>query len=114
MPEGSQHLDLEALTQLKAIMGNEFSMLIETFANDSVVRIECIRDAVSGGNPDEIRRAAHSFKGSASNMGAPQLTELCRTLEDKGHSGDTQGCDELVGRIEDEFRAVAEQLRKLT
>lgn len=112
MSEVDSHLDMDALVQLKAIMGDEFSMLIETFGNDSVVRIECIRDAIASGDPDEIRRAAHSFKGSASNMGAPVLTDLCRELEDRGHNGQTEGGEELLKQIEQEFEQVRKALAK--
>lgn len=113
MTDVGRHLDMEALAQLKSIMGDEFSMLIETFGNDSVVRIECIRDAIASGDPEEIRRAAHSFKGSASNMGAPVLTGLCRDLEDLGHNGETAGSEELLAQIEAEFAQVRQALANL-
>lgn len=113
MPDVSQHLDMEALAQLRVIMGDEFSTLIETFENDSIVRIQTIRDAVDSGDPDEIRRAAHSFKGSASNMGAPLLTDYCRSMEERGHAGSTEGCEDLLRQIEAEYQQVKQALANL-
>ena len=106
----AQHLDMEALAQLKLIMGDDFETLKQTFERDSVVRIQSIKNALSGGNPDDIRRAAHSFKGSASNMGAPRLTELCRTLEERGRRGETGCCDGLLQQIEAEYHNVRQAL----
>ena len=109
-----QHLDTVALNELKQIMGDEFSTLIETFENDSVIRIQSIKDAVAGGNPDDIRRAAHSFKGSASNMGATALADLCRTMEERGHNGSAEGCDQLLEQIVTEYAHVQAALAQLT
>ncbi len=113
MADADRHLDVAALQELKQIMGDEFSTLIQTFENDSVIRIQAIREAVAGGDPDDIRRAAHSFKGSASNMGAIELANLCRTMEEVGHSGSNEGCEDLQQRIETEYEAVKSALMAL-
>lgn len=110
----SEHLDMDALAQLKEIMGEDFETLKQTFERDSVVRIQSIKNAIASGNPDEIRRAAHSFKGSAGNMAAPQLTELCRALEDQGRDGQVAGCDTLLKQIEAEYQHVRQALSAFT
>lgn len=110
MTGDSQHLDLEALNELKLIMGEEFPLLIETFKNDSLMRIQSIKDAVASGDPEEIRRAAHSFKGSASNMGAILLTKLCRVMEDRGYSGCADGYELILEQIVDEFDKVQDAM----
>ena len=102
----SLHLDLDALKELKQVMGNEFSLLIETFTGDSAVRIETIKQAVASGEPEAIRRAAHSFKGSAGNMGATTLTNLCRSLEEKGCNGEIVGCEQLLDQLVEEYQQV--------
>lgn len=113
MASPDQHLDTAALSELKQIMGDEFSTLVMTFENDSVLRIQAIKDAVASGDPQEIRRAAHSFKGSASNMGATHLTELCRSMEERGHNGTTEGCAELMEKIIAEYQQVEAALASL-
>ena len=113
MAGAGQHVDEVALSELKKIMGDEFSTLVETFETDSVVRIEAITQAVTSAEPEEIRRAAHSFKGSAGNMGATTLTELCRTMEERGHQGTAEGCVELLEQIVEEYAHVREALHSL-
>lgn len=111
MTEVVVHLDKGALDELKRLMGDEFSLLIDTFESDSALRIEAIAEAVASGNADEIRRAAHSFKGSAGNMGAVALTEHCRRLEDLANSGSIEGAETLLQQITAEYTQVKAALQ---
>ncbi len=72
-------LDLEALTELQHVMNDEFDSLLSTFLNDAVKRLAAIEAARS--DTEALRRAAHAFKGSSSNIGAVHLAERCRALE---------------------------------
>jgi HPt (histidine-containing phosphotransfer) domain-containing protein len=104
------HLDLDTLNELKDVMGEEFGFLIETFKTDSAVRISAINDALASQDSDAVRRAAHSFKGSASNMGATNLAELCRRLEDIGDSGSIDGGESIAEEIVSAYRCVEQAL----
>lgn len=110
MVNAGEHLDLAALTELKNIMGDEYSLLVETFLNDSSQRLKIIAEAVKAGDPDAIRRGAHSFKGSAGNMGAVKLTLICKALEELGINGLVQGTDRLVEELENEYQQVSQAL----
>jgi len=113
MTDAGYHIDLDAIRDLKEVMGEEFSLLIETFATDSVMRIEGINQAINSADPEAIRRAAHSFKGSASNLGATELTNLCRELEDLGHEGKVEGATQIAEKIVKEYDYVREVLQSL-
>lgn len=110
---GISHLDQAATQELRNIMGNEFALLVQTFIRDSAQRIEAIRTGVTGGDVDGMRRAAHSFKGSAANMGAPRLADLCRALEELGRSGETNGAYPLIDELVVEYGAVERELTAL-
>lgn len=105
-----RHVDAGVLDELYQVMGDEFPSLLETFRRDSEMRIVAIHEAVSARDAEGIRRTAHSFKGSASNMGAPRLTRLCRALEELGRNGHTEGSAELLGEIRNEYQRVMEIL----
>ena len=105
-----QHLDLAIINELRGVMGDDFSMLVDTFVTDSTQRISSISEAVAAANPDNIRRAAHGFKGSASNMGAVHLTELCNQLEQLGHAGECTGSAVLAAEIATAFAAFEKEL----
>lgn len=101
-----QPLDLDALRELKEVMEDEFQMLIDTYLNDSMVRIASLKEAVTTQNSDAFRKAAHSFKGSCGNIGANSLAALCKKAEDMGSQGDLHEADVLVTQIESAYAAV--------
>jgi HPt (histidine-containing phosphotransfer) domain-containing protein len=111
--DSSQHLDLEALASLKDIMEDDFGLLIDTFINDSEQRIASLAQELERSDSDGVRRSAHSFKGSSSNIGAPQLTELCQLLEDRGNDGKLEGMKAQLDLIREEFDHVRTGLRAL-
>ncbi|MGK0440692.1 MAG: HPt (histidine-containing phosphotransfer) domain-containing protein [Pseudohongiellaceae bacterium] len=108
-----EHLDIVSINGLREIMGDEFPQLIDIFISDSELRINTIAESVTVGDPEAIRRAAHTLKGSASNMGASALTHLCHVLEDLGHEGRTDGAQEMVEEIAKEFSQVKAVLKTL-
>jgi HPt (histidine-containing phosphotransfer) domain-containing protein len=110
MTDATEHLDLDTLKELKIIMGDEYSLLLETFINDSVIRIKTVAEAVAAQDPDTIRRAAHSLKGSAGNMGAVKLSLICKSLEELGASGSVQGASLLLEEMQNEYLLVSQTL----
>lgn len=106
-------LSLEALEELKDIMGDEFSLLIETFLNDSITRVDALSTAIATDDAETVRSSAHSFKGSSSNICALQLTELCRQMEAMGKDGNLSAAGELLEQIKAEFAAVQAALEAL-
>lgn len=104
------HLDEEALAELQDVMEDEFEVLIHAFVADSRARIDAFRKALRDNDTDDLKRTAHSFKGSCINMGAPRLAGLCYEVERKGKSGDLTAVASLIERIESEFTEVARRL----
>ena len=105
-----EHLDYETLNTLKQVMEDDFNLLLETFRQDSTDRLQKLREVIQGTDADPIRRAAHSFKGSSSKIGAQQLSALCAALEKKALAGNLQGLVADVDQIEQEFLLVQSSL----
>ncbi len=77
-------IDREAL--MKRVGGDEdlFREIVQLFLVDCPTRVAAIHAAVAGGDPEEVRTAAHALKGSAGNLSATALTAAARTLERLG------------------------------
>ncbi len=108
-----QHLDLAALASLKDIMEDDFGLLIDTFINDSEERLLTLAQDLERADADSVRRSAHSFKGSSSNIGAPRLAELCQHLEDRGNEGKLDGLEAQLALVSEEFNHVRAGLRSI-
>lgn len=108
-----EHLDFDTLNTLKQVMEDDFSLLIDTFIQDSSDRIASLHQLIQGADANLIRRAAHSFKGSSSNIGALHLSALCSAVEKKALAGNLDGLVTDLARIESEFAKVEASLRAL-
>ncbi len=110
------HLDRDVLTALQDVMADEYPTLLDTFIADSEERLQVLRKAEDAA---QLMNAAHSFKGSSSNMGAVRLAELCHELEQRAKQKSLAGIEKLVGEIDGEFAIVrplyeAEKQRSLS
>ncbi|MGC8119401.1 Hpt domain-containing protein [Marinobacter sp. VGCF2001] len=105
------HLDVEALAELQDVMENEFEVLIQTYLADSRSRIESLDAALQAESAEQFAKAAHSFKGSCINIGAPRLGGLCFEAEQLGKDGDLAQGRVMLDAIQAEFQEVAQRLQ---
>lgn len=100
------HLDRGVLIVLQDIMGDEYPVLLDTFVTDSEERLHLLQEAELAQDAQAMRHAAHSFKGSCSNMGAKALADSCRELEELARRGDLSNSADVIDRVEREFAIV--------
>lgn len=100
------HLDDAVLAALQDVMEDEYPILLDTFVADSEERLRLLHQARQEADAQALRLAAHSFKGSCSNMGAVQLAGLCRQLEDVARREALELAPDLIEQIEREFAIV--------
>jgi signal transduction histidine kinase/CheY-like chemotaxis protein/HPt (histidine-containing phosphotransfer) domain-containing protein len=55
--------------------------VVRVFLRHVPDQLQAISDAVSAGNPEALRQAAHKLKGSCLSVGVPRMASLCMTLE---------------------------------
>lgn len=100
------HLDSAILAALQDVMEDEYPVLLDTFLVDSEERLLLLRQAQQEADAQNLRLAAHSFKGSCSNMGASLLAGLCKQLEEAGRREQLDLAPDLIEQIEREFAIV--------
>ena len=84
--------------------------LIEIFLEDLNRRLAEIRDALSEGDAERIRRAAHALKGASGELGAARLRELCSRLEAQITQESLDGAAGVIRSIEEEADRVRHAL----
>ena len=109
----SSSIDLETLNELKEIMEDEFDELVTVFINDGIKQIENLKQAIEASEAENVRRIAHTLKGSSSNLGISGLSELSQTLEYKAADNQLDGADELLQNIIQEYETVKKTLEEL-
>jgi HPt (histidine-containing phosphotransfer) domain-containing protein len=109
-PGISAALDAESIARLRALAeASEPSLLDQIFTaflQDSAERIRTLRDALSGSDPELIRRAAHALRGASANVGALQMADVARRLEGIGDKNGENSAAELIDELEGEFGRV--------
>jgi HPt (histidine-containing phosphotransfer) domain-containing protein len=86
--------------------------VLNLFLVEASPRLDRLRNALASGNIEEVRRVAHSLKGSAGTIGARRLYEVCRQLDTRGESGD-RPASALVDALGVEFDKVEAEIRRL-
>ena len=80
-------LDAATLGELQEIMGEGFFDLIKTFLRDIPIQVADIRAAADRGDATALYCSAHKLKSGSGALGALQLAELARQLENQGGRG---------------------------
>lgn len=100
------HLDQSVRNSLLEVMGEEYPVLLDTYLFDSEERRRQIHAAMDDGDALALRLAAHSFKGSCSNMGALLLAGLCWQLEEVARRELLDQAPALIEQVDREFAIV--------
>jgi histidine phosphotransfer protein HptB len=110
--------DLRSL--IESGVGEMIPHIISIFLESATQDVEKMRTAVLAGDVQGLAVAAHSLKGSCSNLGASRLRDLCLKIESNSPSeplGATstilEALEQEVGRVRNELRtALAERQEK--
>jgi HPt (histidine-containing phosphotransfer) domain-containing protein len=98
-----KQVDREVLDTLREVMEDSYPDLLDTFLSDSESRLHELQKTADARVLSEV---AHSFKGSASNMGAVRLAALCQELESDAKNKSPAENVKLVAEISGEFANV--------
>ena len=107
-------LDVVRLANIRALQREGrpdiLSRIVRIFLNEAPRHLEALHQAVADNRPDELRRAAHTLKGGAANLGAKRLAGHCQTLEAIGRARALGDALEVLTAAELEFGVVEEAL----
>jgi len=113
-------LDLAGFASLRALQEpgepDAVAELAGLFLQDAPARLHAIRTAIGESDARRLREAAHSIKGSASNLGARRLASVCSRIETAARQNDLAAAGQLLDDLDNEFarvRFVLEQQTKI-
>ena len=83
-------IDAAAFANLLDMTGGDQAFvdeLVDTYLEEGDNLVGALGAAASSGSVEELVRPAHSLKSSSLNVGALELGELCRALEEEARGG---------------------------
>jgi HPt (histidine-containing phosphotransfer) domain-containing protein len=83
---------------------------IGIYLDDAPPQLSALRDAATAGDLPTVARLAHALKSASHNVGASQLGELCRQLEQLGKSGAVDDVRAMTPALDKHFQALKPRL----
>ena len=93
-------IDDAAFGQTLEMVGGDLEFLgqlVDEYRTDGASRVADMRAALAAGAAEDLRRAAHTLKGSSASLGATGLAAACREVETAAREG---RLDDLGPRVE--------------
>jgi signal transduction histidine kinase/DNA-binding response OmpR family regulator len=112
-PPAATTLEPGAMDRLMETTGGDpefVAILLDTFAEEAPGILEELRAGLRSGDPDAVRRAAHTLKSNAATFGATGLAALCADLETRARAGDLADGEPMLRGVEAGYTAVAAEL----
>jgi CheY-like chemotaxis protein len=110
-------VDANALATLRDLQGagrpDLLAELLAVYLRDAPPRLAALHEAVAHADAEALRRAAHSLKGSSSQIGAVQIARLCAELEGQVRTADLTGAPDTLRRLDEAFIRVRAHLQAL-
>lgn len=98
------NIDLNIVEDLKAMMGEAYFELVNTYVKRSIELKNAIMD--NDNDIGKLVRDVHSLKGSSGTMGAKKLFSICEDFELHLRKGEYQKRDDEIEKISTELDAV--------
>jgi HPt (histidine-containing phosphotransfer) domain-containing protein len=110
-------LDPEAIANLRALSPDDndafLKEILGIFLEDTPARIAELHASKARGDTISFTRAAHSVKGSSSNVGAMELRNVADRLEAHAKQNGFTDSETLVAELAVAYARVEVELRKL-
>jgi histidine phosphotransfer protein HptB len=110
-------IDSQAIENLRALNPDDNDEFLREiagiFLEDTPVRIGELEQSLAAGDVAKFTRAAHSIKGSSSNLGALALRASAEKLEQLSHTSGLAGVAPLIDAVKAEFARAQAELAKI-
>ncbi len=107
-------LDPETIALLRDEIGMDVLVeLSQLFLEETESAVAEIQAASDEFDPERLRKAAHSLKGASLNMGARQLANVCKIIEQRGKDVELEGMNSLVHQMKINYQLVCAELKKI-
>lgn len=109
----SQPVDTVHLAQLREVMESEYVDLLQTYIDNAPKELARVHNGVWSRDYEIIAAAAHTLKGSSSNIGAVRLSLMFKELEYSARQKKPfETIREEIERIQHEYQLVCDVLNR--
>ena len=117
-PDIGSPIDLAVFDRLRSLQSNTgdlTSKLTELFIRDVGQRLADLQDALHRADAPAVAQLAHAIKGSAANLGARRMTQICTDIETLAEAAELNTVPARTDDLQHEFARACDTLTtKLT
>lgn len=110
-------IDSQAIENLRALNPDDNDEFLREiagiFLEDTPLRLTELDESLAAGDVPKFTRAAHSIKGSSSNLGAMALRAAAEKLEHQSKTAGLGNVTAPLAAVKDEFAKAKVELTKL-
>ncbi len=77
--------------------------VINIYLAESPELMTSVHNSITNDDGNALQEAAHSLKSSSANLGAMQMSEICKQLEFMGKENDIPSAKQLIQQLDNEF-----------
>ncbi len=111
--DGFEDSILKSLEDISQKLGNNLIYdVANLFIKNSPELIENMKEAFDEQRLEEVESIAHKLKGSAKNIGATKMAEICDNIEHINERQPKQSCQELMTHLSSAFQSAADYLSR--
>lgn len=93
---------------------NDFAReLFEEYQQRVLELLDSIKASVASSKLDDIRKAAHELKGSSLTLGAVEMAQISRTMEDGCRNGEVQDLPQWIVTMEERATELFAHLKQV-
>ncbi|WP_232063098.1 EAL domain-containing protein [Undibacterium sp. KW1] len=109
-PLDGQPLDRAVFDKLRDILGPGLQQTVSLFLEDTPVYLEQLNQGLQQGDAEMVRAMAHSIKGSSGNLGASNLLQFAKEVEQLALERHLSEISPLLSSLHQAYEAVAYEL----
>ena len=114
--QATDPLNMDTIASLRELQGDDdpefLKDLIATFFEETDEQLVGLEQAVAQQNAIGFQKIAHALKSSSANVGAVQVSKLCRELEEMGRNGQVEGAAQKLEAIKYEYQRAQTALQE--
>ena len=105
-------INTEALQELKSLMGDSLSDILQTYLDYMPAQIKDLRAAIQEKNAEMVFNLAHKMKSSSSSIGAMGLARKAEQIELIGRAGKIDGTHDAYDELRKLYMDVEAVLKR--
>ncbi len=110
-------IDMRVIADLRELGGDDepglLTELIEMYLVDAPARLHDVEAGLASGDIKLVERASHTLKSSSANIGAMNLSELAKRIEEFARNQDRASITPLLAETSRSFTEAESALRAL-